>query len=410
MDRADAGAQLSAHPGPTAPAGPPDWPPRSRWPEPLHRAVAAVRAAVAGRALPLVALSGGADSAALAVAVAEALRTGPGLPGGAGAVVVDHGLQAGSARVARDAAALARRLGLDPVTVETVEVTVSGSGPEADARAARHAALAAAAARAGSQAVLLAHTRDDQAEQVLLGLARGSGTRSLAGMPPGRGLLVRPLLGLGRRDTEAICRWAGIRWWEDPANADPAFLRSRVRTLVLPLLEDPRRGLGPGVAAALARSAEMAAEDADALDQWAAAEYTRLAAGGPGGGGPRAGGGDGGPLAGDARDAVAGAAAGAAVALPLEDLAALPDAVRRRVIGRAVVSAGGERPSRERVLAVDALVGTRSTGGGSAGPVELAGGVTVRRRRRAGYARLVFYAGRPSPPTSGPDRPPASSR
>ncbi|MBB5750888.1 tRNA lysidine(34) synthetase TilS [Micrococcus sp. TA1] len=356
------------------PDGPGAWPPRARWPEPLHRAVTSVRAALEGRSRPLVALSGGADSLALAVATAEARRTGTSPAEGAGAVVVDHGLQPGSAAVAGRAAGIARRLGLDPVTVERVDVLGTGAGPEADARTARYAALRAAAYRAGSQAVLLAHTRDDQAEQVLLGLARGSGTRSLAGMPASRGLLVRPLLGLARQDTEAICRWAGIRWWQDPANADPAFLRSRVRTRVMPLLEDPVAGIGPGLAAALARSAEIAAEDADALEQWSRREYDRLA---------------------DTATAEPSSERGIGhVSLPVEDLAALPTAVRLRVIGLAVVAAGGERPSRERVLAVERLVATRSVGGGSAGPVELAGGVTARRHREAGCARLVLDAGR----------------
>lgn len=332
-----------------------------------------------------MALSGGADSLALAVATAEALRTGTSLAEGAGAVVVDHGLQPGSAGVADRAAAIARRLGLDPVTVERVSVASTGAGPEADARAARYAALRAAARRAGSHAVLLAHTRDDQSEQVLLGLARGSGTRSLAGMPASRDQLVRPLLDLTRQDTEAICRWAGIRWWQDPANADPAFLRSRIRTRVMPLLEDPVAGVGPGFAAALARSAEIAAEDAEALEQWSRQEYDRLAdtsgwvsATGPG----------------HRPDATAPGRGIGHVFLPLEGLAALPAAVRLRVIGFAVMAIGGERPSRERVLAVDRLVATRSVGGGSAGPVQLPGGVTARRHREAGCARLVLDAGR----------------
>lgn len=408
----------SSWPPPT-PAGPSTWPPPTRWPEPLHRAVRALADASQGRTLPLVALSGGADSLALAVAAAEAARTraAPALAAGAGAVVVDHGLQPGSDAVARRAAAVARALGLDPVTVERVEVPVTGEGPEAEARAARHAALEAAARRLGSDAVLLAHTRDDQAEQVLLGLARGSGTRSLAGMPRRRGLLLRPLLELTRRDTESICAWAGVRWWEDPTNADPAYLRSRIRTRVLPVLEDPRHGLGSGLSAALARSADIAAEDAAALEDWAARDFDRLREAGEAAGRARGASVRPGPTPGAAAEAPglrpssypapaaprAPAASPAPVSLPMEGLAALPDAVRYRVIGYAVLAAGGERPSRERVLAVDRLVATRSTGGSSAGPVELAGGVVSHRRGPGGYARLVFSAVRPfSPSRTGP--------
>lgn len=352
----------------------------------MHRAVRALADATHGRTLPLVALSGGADSLALAVAAAEAARTrvAPALAAGVGAVIVDHGLQPGSDAVARRAAAVARALGLDPVTVERVEVPATGEGPEAEARAARHAALENAARRLGSDSVLLAHTRADQAEQVLLGLARGSGTRSLAGIPRRRGVLLRPLLDLTRQDTELICAWAGVRWWEDPANADPAYLRSRIRTRVLPALEDPHHGLGPGLIAALARSADIAAEDAAALEEWAAREFDRLREAGEAPG-------------------LRPSSYPAPVSLPLGELAALPEAIRYRVIGCAVLAAGGERPSRERVLAVDRLVATRSTGGSSAGPVELAGGVVSHRRGRGGYARLVFSAVRPfSPSRTGP--------
>ncbi|MEZ7779870.1 tRNA lysidine(34) synthetase TilS [Micrococcus luteus] len=365
------------------------WPPRTRWPEPLHRAVAAVREALAGDgtrradAVParagnhprgLVALSGGADSLALAVACAvlggtrEGRRLGP-----IGAAVVDHGLQSGSDAVAAAAAGVARILGLTPVTVTRVEVARTGDGPEADARRARRVALAAAARDAGQGAaapgagaavVLTAHTADDQAEQVLLGLARGSGTRSLAGIPargtlPGGAAVARPLLGLTRTDTETICRWAGLTWFEDPHNRDPALLRSRVRTRVLPALEDPDTGLGPGVRAGLVRTAAIAAEDAAALDAWAGDEFTRLRVDPPG------------------RDP-------RVVSLDLDTLAALPAAVRHRVIARAARAAGGQVPPRERILAVDALVTGARAGGTSAGPVELPGGVAAHRA----YARL----------------------
>ncbi|MCZ6939002.1 tRNA lysidine(34) synthetase TilS, partial [Micrococcus luteus] len=227
---------------------------------------------------------------AVLVGTREGQRLGP-----IGAAVVDHGLQTGSDAVAAAAADVARILGLTPVTVTRVEVARTGDGPEADARRARRKALAAArdagqgdaVPGAGAAVVLTAHTADDQAEQVLLGLARGSGTRTLAGIPargtlPGGAAVVRPLLGLTRADTETICRWAGLTWFEDPHNRDPALLRSRVRTRVLPALEDPDAGLGPGVRAGLVRTAAIAAEDAAALEAWAGDEFTRLRVDPPG--------------------------------------------------------------------------------------------------------------------------------
>nr|WP_285836541.1 tRNA lysidine(34) synthetase TilS [Micrococcus luteus] len=324
----------------------------------------------------LVALSGGADSLALAVACAVLVGTREGQRlGPIGAAVVDHGLQSGSDAVAAAAADVARILGLTPVTVTRVEVARTGDGPEADARRARRMALAAAARDAGpwGAVVLTAHTADDQAEQVLLGLARGSGTRSLAGIPargtlPGGAAVVRPLLGLTRADTETICRWAGLTWFEDPHNRDPALLRSRVRTRVLPALADPDAGLGPGVRAGLVRTAAIAAEDAAALDAWAGDEVTRLRVD---------------PPAGDPR----------VVSLDLDALAELPAAVRHRVIARAARAAGGQAPPRERILAVDALVTGARAGGTSAGPVELPGGVAAHRA----CARLDLIPRLPGP-------------
>lgn len=228
-------------------------------------AVAAVRVAVRRdlRAVPaglvLVACSGGADSLALAAATAFEARS-------AGLVTVDHGLHPVSAAVARDVQAQGRRLGLDPVVGVRVDVAAAG-GPEAAARTARYDALTRTADELGAVAILLAHTLDDQAETVLLGLARGSGTRSLAGMPAVRGIFRRPLLGLTRALVRRACHDEGLQPWEDPANTDPAFTRSRVRHDVLPVLEDR---LGPGVAQALARTARAARDDADALDALAA--------------------------------------------------------------------------------------------------------------------------------------------
>jgi tRNA(Ile)-lysidine synthase len=219
----------------------------------------------------LVACSGGADSLALAAAVAfEAPRSGL----SAGAVIVDHGLQEGSAAVAQRCAEQCRHLGLDPVEVVTVQVSTTGSGPEAGAREARYQAFDQVAERVGAVLVLLGHTRDDQAEQVLLGLARGSGARSLSGMPARRGRYLRPLLGVARTTTVGACAAAGLEPWVDPHNSDPAYGRVRARAL-LPLLEAE---LGPGTVAALARSADLLREDADALDDLAGVARAELGA------------------------------------------------------------------------------------------------------------------------------------
>lgn len=216
-----------------------------------------------GGAPLLVACSGGADSLALAAAVLRAARSDS-RP--VAAVTVDHGLQEGSAERAARVRSDLLDLGFAHVDVRTVRVEGPG-GPEAAARRARYAALRASAAATGAAAVLLAHTRDDQAETVLLGLARGSGPRSVAGMAPWRAPWGRPLLDVGRADTEAACRADGLTPWNDPHNVDPAFTRVRLRHEVLPLLDEV---LGGGVAPALARTAALMADDLHALDGWAA--------------------------------------------------------------------------------------------------------------------------------------------
>ena len=196
----------------------------------VRRAVRASLAALAPASsttapLVLVALSGGPDSLALAAATAfEAPRAGL----RAGAVIVDHGLQPGSADAAAAAAAQAQHLGLDPVRIERVVVGTEG-GPEAAARAARYAALTRVADETGAVAVLLGHTLDDQAETVLLGLARGSGAASLTGMSRVAGLYRRPLLGIRRSTTVQCCADSGLEPWLDPQNDDGAFARVRVR-------------------------------------------------------------------------------------------------------------------------------------------------------------------------------------
>ncbi|GAA4191280.1 tRNA lysidine(34) synthetase TilS [Gryllotalpicola kribbensis] len=228
----------------------------------VRRAVRGSFSGLADASLVLVALSGGADSLALAAATAfEAPRAGL----RAGAVIVDHGLQESSAEVAARAGEQARGLGLDPVVVTRVSVEQgSPAGPEAAARAARYAALQAAASDHHAAAVLLAHTLDDQAETVLLGLARGSGAGSLQGMAAEAGLYRRPLLGIRRAATRAFCADSRLTPWDDPHNLDLSYARVRVRERVLPVLESE---LGPGVAEALARTAEQLREDNDAFQQ-----------------------------------------------------------------------------------------------------------------------------------------------
>jgi tRNA(Ile)-lysidine synthase len=322
---------------------------------------------VTGESLVLVACSGGTDSLALAAAAAHFGRTGRFR---VGAVVVDHGLQPGSAAVARRAREQLVQLGLAPVDVRRVEVPATGMGPEAAARTARYSALDAAAVEHGAAAVLLGHTLDDQAEQVLLGLARGSGTRSLAGMPAKRGRYVRPFLELRRSETAEICRVEGLDPWHDPTNDDPAFARSRVRTEVLPYLEDR---LDPGVAQALFRSSRILAQDADYLDELSVQAYGRLRA------------------AGDPAD-------DGGILLSEDELRLLPAALRQRVLALAVVELGGIQPSFERLLAVESLLGRR----GSAGPVQLGGQVSVYRQVRGksvprgdrSYGNLVFRKNR----------------
>ncbi|MGI8393665.1 tRNA lysidine(34) synthetase TilS [Leucobacter sp. W1038] len=299
------------------------------------------RAAMAPDApLVLVALSGGADSLALAAAVAfEAPRLGL----RAGAVVVDHALQQGSEEVSRVAAGQATSLGLDPVVVRRVRVTRGDAdGPEAAARAARYEAFAVVRAETGAAAILTAHTRDDQAEQVLLALARGSGTRAIAGIPPERGAIHRPLLGISRGETEQACRAQGLEPWQDPHNTDPAFARVRVRTRVLPLLEEE---LGPGVAAGLARTADLAREDADALDRLAEQLHDSLTERSETG-----------------------------IALSVKSLAEQPDALRNRIIRRAAGAAFGSHLSREHTRSVAALV----TDWHGQGPINVPG-ATVER-------------------------------
>lgn len=314
------------------------------------------------RAPVLVALSGGPDSLALAAAVAfEAPRVGI----RAGAVIVDHGLQEGSASFAARAAEQADALGLSPVLVRRVEVGSDG-GPEAAARTARYAALADAAAEAGAGHVLLGHTLDDQAETVLLGLARGSGSASLQGMatvtPDAVGTVtyLRPLLGIRRAQTVQFCVDSGLEPWHDPQNDDPAFARVRLRKTVMPLLESE---LGPGIAEALARTAEQLREDSGALDHFAVEQVEELAD-----------------------------HAEAGISLSARGLENNPAALRQRIIRLTVASEFGVSLSRAQTLAVARLV----TDWHGQAALDLPG---VRVVRQGG--RIVFSArDQPPDPTS----------
>ena len=300
----------------------------------------------------LVACSGGPDSLALAAAAAHLDRP-------VGAVVVDHGLQPDSPEVARVAAEQCRALGLSPVRVMAVDVEERGDGPEAAARHARYEALESAAVDSGAL-VLLGHTLDDQAETVLLGIGRGSGTRSLCGMPASRGPFRRPMLGLTREQVRSGLDGLDVVVWEDPHNADPAYRRSRIRNEALPVLDEV---LGAGVREALARTADLARADADALDGWAATVATEL--GGTG-----------------AVDSGGWAATG---------LAGVPAAVRRRARRAAALSVGSPAGAlgSSHILELERLV----TDWRGQGPIHLPGGVTAERR----YGRL-FLTG----PTTAP--------
>ncbi|MFG2481221.1 tRNA lysidine(34) synthetase TilS [Streptomyces virginiae] len=311
----------------------------------------------AGGSLPLVlvACSGGADSMALASALAfEAPKLGI----RAGGITVDHGLQPGSDLRAAEVVTRMTALRLDPVESVAVRVGRDG-GPEAAARDARYGALDEAADRLGAAAVLLGHTRDDQAETVLLGLARGSGIRSLSGMPEVSGGSAgrtnryrRPFLQVDRQTARKACMVQSLAVWDDPHNIDPAYTRSRLRHEGLPALE---KALGKGVVEALARTAQLSRDDADALDAWAAEAETGV------------------------RDADG--------RLECAKLYALPPAVRRRVLRRAVVAAGSPAGSlfARHIEEVDRLI----TGWRGQGAINLPGRVEAQRQG----GRLVIRQG-----------------
>ena len=275
-----------------------------------------------------VAVSGGADSLALAGAVAlEAKKLTLKVIG----VTVDHQLQLGSSEQASIVVKQLQELGITESIVKKVDV-VMHDGLEASARRARYAAFEEISA----DAIFLGHTKDDQAETVLLGLARGSGGRSLSGMAAQTGKYIRPLLGISRKETIAACHELKVKPWTDPHNFDNSFLRVRVREKVIPLMEEE---LGPGIIDALVRTANLLRDDSDALDAMAREFWNKDQS------------------------------------LAVDELEQLPRAVRTRVLRIAIREFGGEPLSMDQVAAVEALV----TNWKGQGEVSVPGGVKVSR-------------------------------
>lgn len=284
----------------------------------------------------LIGVSGGADSMALAFAtLQESKKAGIDLV----AIIVDHQLQASSAEVASSTKNELFRFGFETVEIKSVTVDID-DGLEASARRARYRAFDEAITIHRPDYFLLAHTKNDQAETVLLGLARGSGTRSLSGMATRSGKFIRPLLDVERKVTENLCNDNGIKVWQDPHNSDLHFARVRARLKVLPILEAQ---LGPGISSALARSAQILRQDADALD-FLAGEYLATR---------------------EPRDLV------------VQELFELPHAIRARVLRLAIYAAGAPDGSlsTEHLAPIEALV-TQWHGQGA---VSLPGGVKVSR-------------------------------
>ena len=267
----------------------------------------------------LIAVSGGADSLALAAACEfEAKKLGLKIA----AAVIDHSLQNNSDKVAAQTAKTLAALGFEEVVVKKIAVGKAG-GPEAAARTARYTALETIRQKTKSNFVVLGHTASDQAETVLLGLVRGSGSKSLSGMSEKTGFLLRPLLGIERATTEAFCKDSGIKYWSDPQNKDEKFLRVMIRKHVLPFLE---KQLGGSVATSLVRTSDQLREDNTYLESQADKSFKKYAK-----------------------------VSGSGISFDAKALEKLPAAILNRVIKKALDGFGSES-SRTHVLAVSDLV------------------------------------------------------
>ena len=302
----------------------------------IRNAVKPYLAAIEAGDTIMVAVSGGADSLALAYALLKETQPLAITPI---AVTIDHQLQSGSGDQASKVEQQLKEMGYGKVICKKVVVTTE-SGLEAGARDARYQALATCAQEEKAEKVFLGHTRDDQAETVLLGLARGSGTRSLSGMAVENGIYIRPLLNVTREQTVAACKEIKLEPWNDPHNTNTEFSRVRVRREILPIMEEK---LGPGIAAALSRSAAILRDDADALDEIADKEIKNL----------------------DLTN------------LDCEHLSSLARAVRSRVLRAAIYAAGAPSGSitADHLAPVEALV----TSWHGQGAISLPGGVKVER-------------------------------
>ena len=235
-------------------------------------------------------------------------------------VVVDHGLQPNSDQITAKVVAQLKTIGYKRVETAVAQVIVT-DGLEASARRARYKVFHQFIDSYQPKYFLLAHTLNDQAETALLGLARGSGARSLSGMATQNNLFVRPLLKITRQMSEAACTEAGIDFWSDPHNQDLKFARVRVRKNVLPTLEE---NLGPGITEALVRTADLLRDDADALDGFANEFFAQV----------------------DPNN------------LEINDLERLPKAIRSRVLRLAIYQAGAPSGSltAEHIEAAEALI------------------------------------------------------
>jgi tRNA(Ile)-lysidine synthase len=284
----------------------------------------------------LVAVSGGADSLALAAALLPESKSAL---INLVAVTIDHQLQENSNLQAEKVMAQLGELGVLQTEIVKVDVELV-DGLEASARRARYLALDEVAEKHNAKFIFLGHTLNDQAESVLLGLARGSGARSLSGMSRCNGKYCRPLLAITRSETLAACTENNLNPWVDPHNSDSQFARVRVRTDALPKLEE---SIGPGITEALARSADLLRDDADALDGWATQVASTL----------------------DLAD------------LEIGLLSDLPKAVRTRVLRLAIYAAGAPAGSisADHVAAVEAFI----TSWHGQGACSLPGGVKVSR-------------------------------